>query len=599
MAAAAAGVSGYLSAADWATFNGKQAALGFTPLNADGGSLGGVLDMSSHVIANLAAPSSANDAARKADVDALANLTVDVAHGGTGQTTAAAALTALLPAQASESGKYLQTNGTSASWASAPSGSSLAASDGTPAQAVYVDAVGNVGVGTTSPTSKLQVAGGDIAVDDAKGLTSPGGLVLSAVGVNVHGSATAGDLFGTDGNDLRIGGDGTGSGGKGLYLRGYDSAGSTWRDGLQYINRAGIPYLALQPGGGNVGIGTTSPSYKLHISGGTLAVDSGSGLDTIRLSDAVITKQPGDALVVYSNVQAPGSWFQGSSLWLGDGSSTANVYTTDTSIPMVFHIAWDEAMRIDTDKRVGIGTSTPGYLLEVNGDASVDDGLTAKRASGTPLTVNRTVDDGTLVALQQDGVDEGSISVSAGIVSFNPFTGSHYGWTADTDLEVGTLVTMTGDNRRLNESPGSELIYGVARAQRYNDPAILGAYLGPQGSTTVQGTPISLVMAVGNGEMWVMDSGAPLAVGDYLISSAVPGHAMKDDARAPISHVVARVAEPVDWRDAETLADGRRHKRVSVLFDNFSKDNATRAELDALKSAFCELSPAAKICAAP
>jgi hypothetical protein len=37
--------------------------------------------------------------------------------------------------------------------------SSLAASDGTPQDAVVVDAAGNVGIGTSVPTAKLHVAG--------------------------------------------------------------------------------------------------------------------------------------------------------------------------------------------------------------------------------------------------------------------------------------------------------------------------------------------------------------------------------------------------------------------------------------------------------
>jgi hypothetical protein len=43
--------------------------------------------------------------------------TLAIANGGTGQTTASAALNALLPAQATNSGKFLTTNGTDASWA--------------------------------------------------------------------------------------------------------------------------------------------------------------------------------------------------------------------------------------------------------------------------------------------------------------------------------------------------------------------------------------------------------------------------------------------------------------------------------------------------
>jgi len=49
--------------------------------------------------------------------------TIAIASGGTGATTAAAAITALLPSQTGNSGKVLTSNGTTASWTSASSGS--------------------------------------------------------------------------------------------------------------------------------------------------------------------------------------------------------------------------------------------------------------------------------------------------------------------------------------------------------------------------------------------------------------------------------------------------------------------------------------------
>lgn len=49
--------------------------------------------------------------------------TVAIGNGGTGQTTANAALNALLPSQTSQSGKYLTTDGTNTSWAAAGGGS--------------------------------------------------------------------------------------------------------------------------------------------------------------------------------------------------------------------------------------------------------------------------------------------------------------------------------------------------------------------------------------------------------------------------------------------------------------------------------------------
>jgi hypothetical protein len=53
--------------------------------------------------------------------------TVGIAKGGTGQTTANAAFNALVPSQATHSGKYLTTNGTNTSWATVSGGSSTLA----------------------------------------------------------------------------------------------------------------------------------------------------------------------------------------------------------------------------------------------------------------------------------------------------------------------------------------------------------------------------------------------------------------------------------------------------------------------------------------
>jgi hypothetical protein len=47
---------------------------------------------------------------------------LNIANGGTGQTTATAAINALLPSQAANSGKFLTTNGTTVSWVTVSGG---------------------------------------------------------------------------------------------------------------------------------------------------------------------------------------------------------------------------------------------------------------------------------------------------------------------------------------------------------------------------------------------------------------------------------------------------------------------------------------------
>jgi hypothetical protein len=199
----------------------------------------------------------------------------------------------------------------------------------------------------------------------------------------------------------------------------------------------------------------------------------------------------------------------------------------------------------------------------------------------TVLELNRVVNDGTLITFQRNFGAVGSISVNAGVVSYNAFTGSHYAWTEQT-IERGELVRMNGSNRRLNENADGEVVYGVERCTRANDPACLGAYLAPQESGE------HLVMAVGNGELWVVDTGRAIEPGDLLIASDVPGCAMLDDAvRFPIGYVVARAAERVDWSEVSADESGARQARISVLFDNFARSRSAEemsAELAALKS---------------
>lgn len=124
-----------------------------------------IFDAGGTKLRNLGAPTLANDASRKTDLDThaadttsihgiadtsqllvnggalgtpssgtLTNTTglplttgvtgtLPIGNGGSGQTTANAALNAFLPSQATHAGKYLQTNGTDTSWQTVSSGS--------------------------------------------------------------------------------------------------------------------------------------------------------------------------------------------------------------------------------------------------------------------------------------------------------------------------------------------------------------------------------------------------------------------------------------------------------------------------------------------
>jgi hypothetical protein len=85
--------------------------------------------------------------------------TVAIANGGTGQTTANGALNALLPSQASNSGKVLQTDGTNATWQTVSGGSSpkLSISSSTLSQTTSPTYNGIGGVGAATNANAVQV----------------------------------------------------------------------------------------------------------------------------------------------------------------------------------------------------------------------------------------------------------------------------------------------------------------------------------------------------------------------------------------------------------------------------------------------------------
>ncbi len=233
-----------------------------------------------------------------------------------------------------------------------------------------------------------------------------------------------------------------------------------------------------------------------------------------------------------------------------------------TEIGMRVQSGWDYAAIFDGT--VGIGETAPATRL------------TVKASGATVAAFNRTSSDGTIIDLQQDGTSEGTISVAGNTVSYNPFTGSHYAWIEDdSNVEPGTVMSMTGINKFHHNNSESEIIYGVAPSIVANDSAVLGSYLALQESTEAPSVENPyLVSAVGNGKMWVADTqGRDIQPGDFLVSADVVGHAMLDDElRYTRGFVIARAAEEVKWETVTETFSGVKHKLISVLYDSFVRE---------------------------
>ena len=159
-----------------------------------------------------------------------------------------------------------------------------------------------------------------------------------------------------------------------------------------------------------VGIGTSSPSEKLHL--------EGSGSQYMRVKTTTTNAD----------------------IYFGITSSSVGYVGTGGSDPLSFFTANTERARIDSSgnllvAKTALDSSTVGCILRANGEAIF------VGSSVEPLTINRNTSDGTLVSFRQDNTQEGTISVSGTTVSYN---GGHLSrWAQTTAPKDDTLVKGT------------------------------------------------------------------------------------------------------------------------------------------------------------
>jgi hypothetical protein len=275
-----------------------------------------------------------------------------------------------------------------------------------------------------------------------------------------------------------------------------------------------------------LGIGTNAPLYSLDVAG-----------------PINIAKGMSSAIALYvNNVEA--IWSNGTRFNWGFGG-TYNYFAD----------------------KVGIGTTgTTGGALNIEGSAPV-----------VHLKYNST-SGGQAIRFENNNGVQGNIYILATTgVTYNGFTGSHFA-NIDEKAEMGMLISLTGNNTYINAKDNSEIIYGGKISTQPNSRDILGAFIE---NIELDGNKRSnLVMAVGNGVMLVIDNGENLEIGDYLISSSIAGHAMKDKGEYPLSNIIARVAEPVNWENESQMINGVKHKLISVFFENFSIERSNNAGLE-------------------
>ena len=124
---------------------------------------------------------------------------------------------------------------------------------------------GNVGIGTTTPTSKLTID------ENSTGVANTG---ISLNNTN-NGFANAANisLKNSTQND------------RALQFINWNSSATSTSIAYNFLNNATSDLLTIQHGG-NIGIGTNSPTAKLHVTGSVKVVDGTQGVGKVLTSDA-------------------------------------------------------------------------------------------------------------------------------------------------------------------------------------------------------------------------------------------------------------------------------------------------------------------------
>jgi hypothetical protein len=398
-------------------------------------------------------------------------------------------------------------------------------------ETMRVTSGGNVGIGTMSPAVRLDLLGSNVPF---------GGHIRIA-------APDYGQITFFNSNNLGL----NDSGRKASIY--YDVASSQ----LVMMNTNGGSYngpVLLNPSGGNIGIGTFTPSYRLDVQGGQINASAGLCI-------------AGDCKTAWSQVGGGG----GSSQWITAGS---NIYYNSGN--------------------VGVGTTSAAYRLDVQSSSNIIARFMSTAAAHNQVLIDAPTGFNSNLTLQQGGIPQWylgnraannrfSLIESAGMVEvFSILQNGNVGigtTSPTTKLHVDGDVTVTGNLAAKYQ----DIAEWVTSSRAI--PAATVVVLDPQKSNQVlpssqsYDTRVAGVISIqpgialgeaGDGKVLVATTGrvkvkvdatrAPIQIGDLLVTSDLEGMAMKSvpltiggrQIHAP-GTLIGKALEPLDKGTGEIL----------------------------------------------
>lgn len=304
-----------------------------------------------------------------------------------------------------------------------------------------VDSSGNLGVGTSSPSQKLHVAGRTYFATTSTAYE--GGFVSGAANTYVllYAQNTSGTLYmGVNGTTAASGSiDVTGILDNASYF------GSRTSHATQILsnNSARITINST----GNVGIGTTSPQYRLDVSD-IARISTGIIIPPVQSNlyntDGALSNY-GTNNAVYLNGSGSNGWLRLNAAGSENDQNSINIFASANS-RIEFRTGNSERMRITGSGNIGIGTTGPSAKLDVYVTRTSSTSATAIVLSDN-VTGGQT--DGVYKAIRS--ISNGSNSVSE--IRFIETDGSNN----NTAIGFATAHTAGGLTERFRIGPGGAI----------------------------------------------------------------------------------------------------------------------------------------------